>query len=156
MNAIVSIITIVSLTDKWIKEREVDALLNNKKAPKSADTVAASQSAGSPFPSSDGDFAQLDSSVPSLAEAAKPGFRKAEKHSKNALRSVSELHIGDEKVVGSSKFDMDKVLKVFGARRASGASSGTNIQAGDVLLKSSEMCPSKIQYQEKKLLWISP
>lgn len=56
--------------------------------------------------SSDGDSAQLDSSVPSLAEAAKPGFRKAEKHSKNALRSVSELHIGDEKLAGSSKFDM--------------------------------------------------
>ncbi|KAE8805361.1 hypothetical protein D1007_18600 [Hordeum vulgare] len=117
MNAIVSIITIVALTDKCIKEREVDTLLNNEKAPKSADTVAASQSAESPFPSSDGDSAQLDSSVPSLAEAAKPGFRKAEKQSKNALRS-------------------DKVLKGFGARRASRASSGTNIQAGDVPLKS--------------------
>ncbi|KAE8786445.1 hypothetical protein D1007_39666 [Hordeum vulgare] len=141
MNAIVSIITIVSLTDKCIKEREV--------APKSADTVAASQSAESPFPS-DGDSAQLDSSVPSLAEAAKPGFRKSEKHSKNALRSVSELHIGDEKLAGSSKFDMDKVLKGFGARRASGASGGTNIQAGDVPLKSSEMCPSKITIPGKK------
>ncbi|KAE8768283.1 hypothetical protein D1007_60262 [Hordeum vulgare] len=127
-----------------------DALLNNEKAPMSVDIVAASQSAESPFPSSDGDSAQLDSSVPSLAEAAKPGFRKGEKHSKNALRSVSELHIGDEKLAGSSKFDMDKVLKGFGARRASGASSGTNIQAGDVPLKSSEMCPSKITIPGKK------
>ncbi|KAE8817223.1 hypothetical protein D1007_05112 [Hordeum vulgare] len=127
-----------------------DVLLNNEKAPKSADTVAASQSAESPFSSSDGDSAQLDSSVPSLAEAAKPGFRKAEKHSKNALRSVSELHIGDEKLAGSSKFDMDKVLKGFGARRAAGASSGTNIQDGDVPLKSSEMCPSKITIPGKK------
>ncbi|KAI5021415.1 hypothetical protein ZWY2020_058145 [Hordeum vulgare] len=104
----------------------------------------------SPQISSDGDSAQLDSSVPSLAEAAKPGFRKAEKHSKNALRSVLELHIGDEKLAGSSKFDMDKVLKGFGARRASGASSGTNIQAGDVPLKSLEMCPSKITIPGKK------
>ncbi|KAE8772537.1 hypothetical protein D1007_55452 [Hordeum vulgare] len=150
MNAIVSIITIVSLTDKCIKEREVDVLLNNEKAPKCAYTVAASQSAESPFPSSDGDSAQLDSSVPSLAEAAKPGFRKAEKHSKNALRSVSELHIGNEKLAGSNKFDMDKVLKGFGAPRASGASSGTNIQVGDVPLKSSEMCPSKITIPGKK------
>ena len=60
----------------------------------------------SPKFSSDGDSAQLDSSVPSLAEAAKPGFKKAEKCSKNALRSVSELHIGDEKQAGSSKLDM--------------------------------------------------
>ncbi|KAE8804834.1 hypothetical protein D1007_19068 [Hordeum vulgare] len=126
-----------------------DALLNNEKAPKSPDTVAASQSAESPFPSF-GDSAQLDSCVPSLAEAAKPGFRKAEKHSKNALRSVSELHIGDEKRVGSRKFHMDKVLKGFGARRASRASSDTNIQAGDVPLKSSEMCPSKITIPGKK------
>ncbi|KAE8803066.1 hypothetical protein D1007_21087 [Hordeum vulgare] len=132
------------------KENCKDALLNNGKAPKSADTVAASQSAESPFPSGDGDSAQLDSSVPSLAEAAKPGFRKAEKRSKNALRSVSELHIGDEKLAGSSKFDMDKVLKGFGARGASGASSGTNIQAGDVPLKSSEVCPSKITIPGKK------
>ncbi|KAI4973098.1 hypothetical protein ZWY2020_028806 [Hordeum vulgare] len=46
-------------------------------------------------------------------EAKKPGFRKAEKHSKNALRSVSELHIGDEKRVGSRKFHMDKVFERF-------------------------------------------
>ncbi|KAI4991179.1 hypothetical protein ZWY2020_039550 [Hordeum vulgare] len=140
----------VEKSRKVVKENCKDALLNNEKAPKSLDTVATSQSAESPFPSNDGDSAQLDSSVPSLAEAAKPGFRKAEKHSKNALRSVSELHIGDEKRVRSSKFDMDKVLKGFGARRASGASSGTNIQAGDVPLKYSEMCPSKITIPGKK------
>ncbi|KAI4996967.1 hypothetical protein ZWY2020_052309 [Hordeum vulgare] len=139
----------VEKSRKVVKENCKDALLNNEKAPKSVDIVAASQSAESPFPS-DGDSAQLDSSVPSLAEAAKPGFRKGEKHSKNALRSVSELHIGDEKLAGSSKFDMDKVLKGFGARRASGASSGTNIQASDVPLKSSEMCPSKITIPGKK------
>ncbi|XBH67035.1 hypothetical protein VPH35_095478 [Triticum aestivum] len=131
------------------KENCKDALLNNEKAPKSADAVTASQSAESPF-SRNGDSAQLDSSVPSLAEAAKPGFRKAEKCSKNALRSVSELHIGDEKQAGSSKFDMDKVMKGFGARGASGASSGTNIQAGDVPLKSSEVCPSKITIPGKR------
>ncbi|XP_037432073.1 uncharacterized protein LOC119298873 isoform X1 [Triticum dicoccoides] len=127
-----------------------DALLNNEKVPKSADAVTASQSAESPFPRTNDDSAQLDSSVPSLAEAAKPGFRKAEKCSKNALRSVSELHIGDEKQAGSSKFDMDKVMKGFGARGASGASSGTNIQAGDVPLKSSEVCPSKITIPGKR------
>ncbi|KAM3271578.1 hypothetical protein ACQJBY_042025 [Aegilops geniculata] len=132
------------------KENCKDALLNNEKAPRSADAVTASQSAESPFPRGNGDSAQLDSSVPSLAEAAKPGFRKAEKCSKNALRSVSELHIGDEKQDGSSKFDMDKVMKGFGARGASGASSGTNIQAGDVPLKSSEVCPSKITIPGKR------
>jgi hypothetical protein len=58
------------------------------------------------FFASHGDSAKLDSSVPSLAEAAKPGFRKAEKCSENALRSVSELHVGDEKQTGSNKFDM--------------------------------------------------
>ncbi|XP_037439146.1 protein downstream neighbor of son homolog isoform X2 [Triticum dicoccoides] len=131
------------------KENCKDALLNNEKAPKYADAVTASQSAESPFPR-DGDSAQLDSSVPSLAEAAKPGFRKAEKCSKNALRSVSELHIGDEKQAGSSKFDMDKVMKGFGARGASGVSSGTNIQAGDVPLKCSEVCPSMITIPGKR------
>jgi len=39
-------------------------------------------------------------------EAAKPGFKKVEKCSENALRSVSELHVGDEKQTGSNKFDM--------------------------------------------------
>jgi hypothetical protein len=59
---------------------------------------------------SHGDSAKLDSSTPSLAEAAKPGFRKAEKYSENALRSVSELHVGDEKQAGSSKFDMVMII----------------------------------------------
>lgn len=56
--------------------------------------------------SSHGDFAKLNSSVPSLTKAAKPGFKKIEKCSENALLSVSELHIGDEKQAVSSKFDM--------------------------------------------------
>ena len=61
------------------------------------------------FFTSHGDSAKLDGSfVPSLAETAKPGFRKAEKYSENALRSVCELHIGDEKQDGSNKFDMVK------------------------------------------------
>ena len=47
----------------------------------------------------------MDSFVPSM-EAAKPGFKKVEKCSENALRSVSELHVGDEKQTGSNKFDM--------------------------------------------------
>jgi hypothetical protein len=50
--------------------------------------------------------AALDSSVPSTTEAAKPGFKKVEKCSANALRSASELHVGDEKQTGSNKFDM--------------------------------------------------
>ena len=58
------------------------------------------------FLASHGDSAKLDSSVPSLAEAAKPGFRKAEKCTENALRNVSELHVGDEKQAGCNKFDM--------------------------------------------------
>jgi hypothetical protein len=58
------------------------------------------------FFASYGDSAKLDSYVPSLAEAGKPGFRKAEKCSENALRSVSQLHVGDEKKTGSNKFDM--------------------------------------------------
>jgi hypothetical protein len=47
----------------------------------------------------------LDTFVPST-EAAKPSFKKVEKCSENALRSVSELHVGDEKQTGSNKFDM--------------------------------------------------
>ena len=57
-----------------------------------------------------GDSVKLDSSVPSLVEAAKPSFRKAEKYSENALRSVSELHIGDDKQPASNKFDMVKSI----------------------------------------------
>ena len=41
-----------------------------------------------------------------MMEAVKPGFKKVEKCSENALRSVSELHVGDEKQTGSNKFDM--------------------------------------------------
>jgi hypothetical protein len=52
----------------------------------------------------------LDTFVPST-EAAKPGFKKVEKCSENALRSVSELHVGDEKQTGSNKFDM--VIMIF-------------------------------------------
>jgi hypothetical protein len=37
-------------------------------------------------------------------EAAKPGFKEVEKWSENALWSVSELHVGDEKQTGSNKF----------------------------------------------------
>jgi protein downstream neighbor of Son len=39
-------------------------------------------------------------------EAAKPGFKEVEKWSENALWSVSELHVGDEKQTGSNKSDM--------------------------------------------------
>jgi hypothetical protein len=53
-----------------------------------------------------GHSAKLDSAVPSITEAAKSGFKKVEKCSENALRSVSELHIGDEMQTGSGKFDM--------------------------------------------------
>ncbi|XP_047050245.1 protein downstream neighbor of Son-like isoform X1 [Lolium rigidum] len=133
------------------KENCKDALPNNDKAPKSAAAVTTSQSesVSSLFPRH-GDSAKLDSSTPSLAEAAKPGFRKAEKYSENALRSVSELHVGDEKQAGSSKFDMEKVMKQFGARDASGAPNAPNIQIGDVPLKSSEACPSKITIPGKR------
>ena len=41
-----------------------------------------------------------------MMEAVKPGFKKVEKCSENALRSVSELHVGDEKQTSSNKFDM--------------------------------------------------
>ena len=47
----------------------------------------------------------MDTFVPSM-EAAKPGFKEVEKWSENALWSVSELQVGDEKQTGSNKFDM--------------------------------------------------
>ncbi|VAH80286.1 unnamed protein product [Triticum turgidum subsp. durum] len=125
-----------------------DALLNNEKVPKFADTVTTSHSVSSSFLR--GDSVKLDSSIPSLVEAAKPSFRKAEKYSENALRSVSDLHIGDDKQPASNKFDMEKVMKGFGARDASGASNAPNVQVGDLPLKSSEVCPSKIKIPGKR------
>ncbi|VAH64790.1 unnamed protein product [Triticum turgidum subsp. durum] len=125
-----------------------DALLNNEKVPKFADTVTTSHSVSSSFLR--GDSVKLDSSVPSLVEAAKPSFRKAEKYSENALRSVSELHIGDDKQPASNKFDMEKVMKGFGARDASGTSNAPDVQVGDLPLKSSELCPSKIKIPGKR------
>jgi protein downstream neighbor of Son len=53
-----------------------------------------------------GDSGKLDSAVPSITEAAKTSFKKVEKCSENALWSVAELHIGDDKQAGSDKFDM--------------------------------------------------
>ncbi|VAH64789.1 unnamed protein product [Triticum turgidum subsp. durum] len=130
------------------KENCKDALLNNEKVPKFADTVTTSHSVSSSFLR--GDSVKLDSSVPSLVEAAKPSFRKAEKYSENALRSVSELHIGDDKQPASNKFDMEKVMKGFGARDASGTSNAPDVQVGDLPLKSSELCPSKIKIPGKR------
>ncbi|KAF7038100.1 hypothetical protein CFC21_048323 [Triticum aestivum] len=130
------------------KENCKDALLNNEKVPKFADTVTTSHSVSSSFLR--GDSVKLDSSIPSLVEAAKPSFRKAEKYSENALRSVSDLHIGDDKQPASNKFDMEKVMKGFGARDASGASNAPNVQVGDLPLKSSEVCPSKIKIPGKR------
>uniref|UniRef100_A0ACD5ZST8 Uncharacterized protein n=1 Tax=Avena sativa TaxID=4498 RepID=A0ACD5ZST8_AVESA len=130
------------------KENCKDALLNTEKAPKSADSVTTSQSS-SPF-LRHGESAKLDSSVPSLVETTKTGFRKAQKCSESALRIVSELHVRDEKHAGSNKFDMEKVMKGFGARDASGAPNAPNIQVGDVPLKSSEACPSKITIPGKR------
>ena len=48
-----------------------------------------------------------------MMEAVKPGFKKVEKCSENALRSVSELHVGDEKQTGSNKFDMVIIIHSF-------------------------------------------
>ncbi|KAG8092845.1 hypothetical protein GUJ93_ZPchr0012g20122 [Zizania palustris] len=127
------------------KENLKDAFQNNEKAPKFADVVTTDFSSSS-LPCGYGDSAQLDSAVQSQTEAAKPSFRKVEKCSKNALRSVSELHIGDEQQSGTNKFDMEKALKGFGAHDAFMASklSDPNIQVGDVPLKYSNVCPSKI------------
>ncbi|KAL5206536.1 hypothetical protein ABZP36_034745 [Zizania latifolia] len=129
------------------KENLKDALQNNEKAPKFADAVTTSDFASSSLPCGYG-----DSAVPSHTEAAKAGFRKVEKCSENALRSVSELHIGDEQQSNTNKFDMGKALKGFGARDAFVASklSDPNIQVGDVPLKSSDACPSKITIPGKK------
>ncbi|EEE53637.1 hypothetical protein OsJ_36915 [Oryza sativa Japonica Group] len=104
------------------------------------------------FDSGYGDSAKLDSAVPSHTEAAKPSFRKVEKCSENALRSVSELHIGDEQQSGTNKFDMEKVLKGFGARDAFVASKLTdpNIQVGVVPSKSLDLCPSEIAVPGKR------
>nr|CAB3462676.1 unnamed protein product [Digitaria exilis] len=105
------------------------------------------------FDSGNGDSAKLDSSVPSTSDAAKPGFKKVEKCSENALRSVSELHVGDEKQTGSNKFDMEKVLKGFGARDASVVTglSASAVHVGDAALKSSDICPSKITIPGKRV-----
>ncbi|CAL4897621.1 unnamed protein product [Urochloa decumbens] len=133
------------------KENCKDALQSNEKICKSIDATTASNFASS-LSCGKGDSAKSDSSVQSMAEAAKPGFKKVEKCSENALRSVSELHVGDEKQTGSNKFDMEKVLKGFGTRDAfvaSGLSSST-VQVGDAALKSSDLCPSKITIPGKR------
>ncbi|KAF2908899.1 uncharacterized protein [Oryza sativa Japonica Group] len=134
------------------KENFKDALQNNEKAPKSADAVTTSDFASPSLPCGYGDSAKLDSAVPSHTEAAKPSFRKVEKCSENALRSVSELHIGDEQQSGTNKFDMEKVLKGFGARDAFVASKLTdpNIQVGVVPSKSLDLCPSEIAVPGKR------
>ncbi|XP_066359474.1 uncharacterized protein [Miscanthus floridulus] len=133
------------------KENCKDALQNNEKVSKSVDATTASNFASSSLPCGHGDSAKLDSFVPSM-EAAKPGFKKVEKCSENALRSVSELHVGDEKQTGSSKFDMEKVLKGFGARDAFVASglNAPNGQVGGTALKSSDIFLSKITIPGKK------
>ncbi|XP_062203291.1 uncharacterized protein LOC133905501 isoform X2 [Phragmites australis] len=125
---------------------------NNDKVPKSVDATTTSNFASSSLPCGHGDSAKLESSVPSTTEAAKPGFKKVEKCSENALRSVSELHVGDEKQTGSNKFDMEKVLKGFGARDSFVVSrlNAPNVQVGDAVLKSSDMCPSKITIPGKR------
>uniref|UniRef100_A0A453LD69 Uncharacterized protein n=1 Tax=Aegilops tauschii subsp. strangulata TaxID=200361 RepID=A0A453LD69_AEGTS len=96
-----------------------------------------------------GDFVKLDSSVPSLAEAVKPSFRKAKKYSENALRSVSKLHIGDDKQPASNKFDMIYYFIIINIYNGSGASNAPNVQVGDLPLNSSEVCPSKIKISGK-------
>ncbi|KAK3137062.1 hypothetical protein QOZ80_5BG0447170 [Eleusine coracana subsp. coracana] len=101
------------------KENLKDALQNSEKIAKSLDAATASNFASSSLPCGRGGSAKLDSAVPSATEATKPGFKKVEKCSENALRSVSELHVGDEKQTDSDKFDMEKALKGFGARDAS-------------------------------------
>jgi len=133
------------------KENCKDALQNNEKVSKSVDATTASNFASPSLLCGHGDSAKLDTFVPST-EAAKPSFKKVEKCSENALRSVSELHVGDEKQTGSNKFDMEKVLKGFGARDAFVASglNAPNGQVGGNALKSSDICPSKITVPGKK------
>ncbi|KAJ1266483.1 hypothetical protein BS78_08G154200 [Paspalum vaginatum] len=123
------------------KENCKDALQNNEKVCKTTDASTASN-----FTSCGHGDSKLDSSVASTMEAAKPGFKKVEKCSESALRSVSELHVGDERQTDSNKFDMEKVLKGFGARDAfvSAGLNAPNVQLGDSSLKSLDMCPSKI------------
>ncbi|KAG2630851.1 protein downstream neighbor of Son-like [Panicum virgatum] len=132
------------------KENCKDVLQSNEKICKTIDATTVSSFASSSLTCGNGDSAKSDSS--SMMEAVKPGFKKVEKCSENALRSVSELHVGDEKQTGSNKFDMEKVLKGFGARDASVASgfSNLNAQVGDAELKSSDMCPSKITIPGKR------
>lgn len=134
------------------KENCKDALQNNEKICKPIDASTASNFTSASLPSAHGESAKLDSSVASTTEAAKPGFKKVEKCSENALRSVSELHVGDEKQADSNKFDMEKVLKGFGARDAfvSSGRNAPNAQVGDAALKSSDMCPSKITIPGKR------
>lgn len=133
------------------KENSKDVLQNNEKVSKFVNGTPASIFASSSLLCGHGDTAKLDTLVPTM-EAAKPGFKKVEKCSENALRSVSELHVGDEKQTGSNKFDMEKVLKGFGARDAFVASglNGPNGQVGGTVSKPSDVCPSKITVPGEK------
>lgn len=133
------------------KENSKDVLQNNEKVSKFVNGTPASNFASSSLLCGHGDTAKLDTLVPTM-EAAKPGFKKVEKCSENALRSVSELHVGDEKQTGSNKFDMEKVLKGFGARDAFVASglNGPNGQVGGTVSKPSDVCPSKITVPGEK------
>lgn len=133
------------------KENSKDVLQNNEKVSKFVNGTPASNFASSSLLCGHGDTAKLDTLVPTM-EAAKPGFKKVEKCSENALRSVSELHVGDEKQTGSNKFDMEKVLKGFGARDAFVASglNGPNGQVGGTVSKPSDICPSKITVPGEK------
>lgn len=133
------------------KENSKDVLQNNEKVSKFVNGTPASIFASSSLLCGHGDTAKLDTLVPTM-EAAKPGFKKVEKCSENALRSVSELHVGDEKQTGSNKFDMEKVLKGFGARDAFVASglNGPNGQVGGTVSKPSDICPSKITVPGEK------
>ncbi|GJN35553.1 hypothetical protein PR202_gb24341 [Eleusine coracana subsp. coracana] len=134
------------------KENLKDALQNSEKIAKSLDAATASNFASSSLPCGRGGSAKLDSAVPSATEATKPGFKKVEKCSENALRSVSELHVGDEKQTDSDKFDMEKALKGFGARDASVPSrfNAPNAQVSGSVLKSSDICASKITIPGKR------
>lgn len=52
----------------------------------------------------------LEPSDPSVRNIAGEGFQKIDKCSQNPLRSVVELHVGNEKLVDSAKLDMVVLL----------------------------------------------
>ncbi|XP_020091412.1 protein downstream neighbor of Son isoform X1 [Ananas comosus] len=106
------------------------------------------------FPCGDGVTADsLEPSDPSVRNIAGDGFQKIDKCSQNPLRSVVELHVGNEKLVDSAKLDMEKALKGLVARDVPSTSSlaDSSRRLVDVPSISSDVYPSEIHIPGDKV-----